>query len=377
MKTYKKLAVCLCMVLILSVAMICVVNAAAENMVITAEDVTAEPEAVVTMDLRMSKNTYGVLGMMIGVTPDEGLDFYVETIQVDDGEGVLVPEEQPVARRNSDKGTIALGKLTFTPGGDITARPYNLLWDGTDALEQNGYLVTLYFKAPATPGVYNVTLTATPDDIYDDDWNNIPTTLVSGTVTVKAAGRTGDEEKTEIEELKSYDSSQEVKDAIDASKLAIDEIYASTTLTEEEKIAAAAQVVESIKKRCGMLNLHFQLPEETTIETAQTDLRIVGTVDSLNYKDAGFYISIDGGEEHRFSTKTVYEAIDATAGGVPVTYSPEGLYKDAKFFTTYTLFGIPKADYNTTITVRGFVVTFDDEEIGGVSKTRTISGLLD
>lgn len=368
MKAYKKFAVCLCLILALSVAAVCTVSAS-DNMVVTAGNVKAAPGEVVTMELTLSKNTYGVLGMVIEVTPDTGLDFYAEVVN---------PETTlKAARVDKTREDLALGDLTFTPGGDITERPYNLMWDAQDAVKENGYLVTLYFMAPTTPGVYNVTLSADPENIYDNDTENIPTTLVSGTVTVETPGRTGDEEKAEIEELKSYDSSQEVSDAVAAGKTEIANIYASTTMSEEEKIAAAAQVVESIKKRCGMLNLHFQLPEETTIETAQTDLRIVGTVDSLNYKDAGFYISIDGGEEHRFSTKTVYEAIDATAGGVPVTYSPEGLYKDAKFFTTYTLFGIPKADYNTTITVRGFVVTFDDEEIGGVSKTRTISGLLD
>ena len=85
------------------------------------------------------------------------------------------------------KGT-ALPGLTFTPPGDLTANPINLIFDGQDADATNGVILTLTFEVPLGEAKsFPVTLTAAPGAFYDDNIEDVDVTLVAGGIEVKAA----------------------------------------------------------------------------------------------------------------------------------------------------------------------------------------------
>lgn len=84
------------------------------------------------------------------------------------------------------KAGSALGSLTFTPGGDLTANPINMLWDGEKADNTNGDIAYLTFVVPKDAGDYTISLTGDPNNFYDNDLKNVPVSFAGGTVTVNA-----------------------------------------------------------------------------------------------------------------------------------------------------------------------------------------------
>jgi len=82
----------------------------------------------------------------------------------------------------------ALGALTFTPGGDLSANPYNLLWDGQEADASNGDVVLLTFTVPKTAGEYKISLGGDPQSFYDNELKDVPVSFADGGITVTAKG---------------------------------------------------------------------------------------------------------------------------------------------------------------------------------------------
>ena len=85
----------------------------------------------------------------------------------------------------------ALTGLTFTRPGNLDANPVTLLWDGLSEDATNGTILTLTFEIPAgaTDGVYTVSLSCDPDDVYTGEMTDILPIFVNGTVTVQNVQR--------------------------------------------------------------------------------------------------------------------------------------------------------------------------------------------
>jgi len=86
-----------------------------------------------------------------------------------------------------EKGT-ALSKLSFTQGGDLSARPFTLLWDAVGADHSNGEFLRLTFKLPKTAGRYTVTPTTREGDTFDNNMKNVMPTFRSAVITVGDGG---------------------------------------------------------------------------------------------------------------------------------------------------------------------------------------------
>lgn len=137
-------------------------SATADGLIVSVVSATVTPDVgSVTVPVKIDGNT-GLAGVMISVSYDKALTL-----------------------TGAKVGT-ALKSLTFTPGGDLTANPFNLLWDGQEADATNGDIAYLTFIAPKTPGDYAITLTADAENVYDNDLKNVPVTFANGTVTVNA-----------------------------------------------------------------------------------------------------------------------------------------------------------------------------------------------
>ena len=82
-------------------------------------------------------------------------------------------------------------------------------------------------------------------------------------------------------------------------------------------------------------------------EATKTNMRIVSSVDSLNYRKVGFEVTKQGESTRTVDTSTVYERIVANAtSGVEYQYSPKTVGTESEYFVTVTILNIIKEDYN-------------------------------
>ena len=124
-----------------------------------------------------------------------------------------------------------------------------------------------------------------------------------------------------------------------------------------------------------VLKVMYQITAGTTIESADADLRLVSTVDDLNYREVGFKLTVNG-KTVKVSSSTVYSAIAANDGGVVFTEDPSIFCEDSEYFITYTITDIKKANFGTDILVVPFWITMDGTEYDGVANTVSVMRAL-
>lgn len=119
-------------------------------------------------------------------------------------------------------------------------------------------------------------------------------------------------------------------------------------------------------------------------EADKRHLRMVTTVDSLDYQQVGFVITINGKTIEK-SSSTVYKNIVAGANGVAFNYEPNSMIEDrtyifsasSAYFMTFTITNISEASFNTNIEVIPYWVTLDGSKVTGTPKILTIQQGLD
>ena len=117
-----------------------------------------------------------------------------------------------------------------------------------------------------------------------------------------------------------------------------------------------------------------QITAGTTAESEQASLRIVSTVDSLNYQEAGFYIQIEGKEKvNKIPCNTVFTRIVAAENGVAFDYQPSIFSSDSTYFMTYTINNIPNANFGTNISVTPYWITLDGTEVKGATSVKNVN----
>ncbi|MBQ1947827.1 MAG: hypothetical protein II359_04385, partial [Clostridia bacterium] len=79
----------------------------------------------------------------------------------------------------------ALQSMTMTKPGDMSANPFNLVFDGLEEDSTNGSIAVLTFAAPTTPGVYPVEISYAEGDVVDGILNPVSLRMNSGSITVK------------------------------------------------------------------------------------------------------------------------------------------------------------------------------------------------
>ena len=136
-----------------------------------------------------------------------------------------------------------------------------------------------------------------------------------------------------------------------------------------------------------VLSVKCQNKAGTTVDTESTSLKVVSSVDSVNYKNYGFELSIitldkNGNLTNKsvFSSEEdisdkVYEKFKiydtATDGTLKLqaTKAPSDVFGDASaYFTTWSVTGIPKSSYGTIIGVKPYWVTKDGMTVEGLTK---------
>lgn len=157
----KRFLLLICIGIMLCAALTVFADAAVEISVGTLPYSSDASEQTVDVPITLSGNTDGITGLALSISYDSGITL-----------------------TNVTRGS-ALSDMTMTPGGDISADPYNITWDTLDADTTNGTIVILTFSVPAS-SEKDYSINATVLSIYDFDMNDIEHTVTNGKLT--AAG---------------------------------------------------------------------------------------------------------------------------------------------------------------------------------------------
>ena len=115
----------------------------------------------------------------------------------------------------------------------------------------------------------------------------------------------------------------------------------------------------------GEAEVKYQLNADASADDATVDLRLISWVDSLDYQDVTFVVTIEG-QTVELSITTVYEAINANGA----TYSTSDLFGQEGYVVTYTIEGLIADYYGSEISVT--VCRTDLEGNAVETETRTI-----
>ncbi len=124
-----------------------------------------------------------------------------------------------------------------------------------------------------------------------------------------------------------------------------------------------------------VMDVKAQITAGTTEYSTSTNMRIVSTVDSLMYSDAGFMITINKTTK-QISCKKVFTKLVAKDGGTVFDYAPTYFSESSKYFTTYTINNIPKANFGTAIKITPYWVTMDGTMVKGNEVIKTVYDCL-
>ena len=118
-----------------------------------------------------------------------------------------------------------------------------------------------------------------------------------------------------------------------------------------------------------VLSVKAQVTSGTNVETEKTDMRLVATVDDLQYKSVGFEVYYNGATTPvRIKTTTVYSRIEAAREGVEYGFSPNIFDTQSEYFVTATLKNIANANFSKSFYIRPYWETLDGTTVYGVSR---------
>ena len=124
-----------------------------------------------------------------------------------------------------------------------------------------------------------------------------------------------------------------------------------------------------------ILSIKMQASED------KTKLRLVSSVDTLDYRNVGFeiYFTPEGQTERKttFEAFTVLKRINAVNTGVTYAYSPKIISADSEYFVTATMTEIASKNLERDFYIRPYWTTCDGTKVYGVSRMFAINDCLD
>ena len=119
-----------------------------------------------------------------------------------------------------------------------------------------------------------------------------------------------------------------------------------------------------------LLSIKCQILADTTVNTDSTQLRLVSTVDNLQYESVGFDIQM-GEKIFHYESKKVCKEIKVTENSnskVEFGCTPKDFHAMANWFTTVTIINIQKNQFTNGIFINPFWTTLDGTTVYGVSR---------
>ena len=117
-----------------------------------------------------------------------------------------------------------------------------------------------------------------------------------------------------------------------------------------------------------VVNVKCQVTANTVATTESCKLRVVTTVDSLDYQEVGFEFKIGGNASFEHKISKVFKKIVAANGNDPFELTPDYFHDSSQYFSTVTLTDIPTAGFTTGIRIIPYWVTLDGTKVYGVGR---------
>jgi len=128
-----------------------------------------------------------------------------------------------------------------------------------------------------------------------------------------------------------------------------------------------------------ILSVKAQLQKDTTSKSSKTNLRLVSSVDSLNYHSVGFEVYYNGSKEPIVvKSSTVYKRIVASeSSGVDYNYNPKVVDTASEYFVTTTLLNINSNNFDKSFFIKPYWKTLDGTTVYGEGKFITVNNGID
>lgn len=260
----------------------------------------------------------------------------------------------------------AVGTATVTDNGDGTLT----VSVTAEAATKGDWLKLVFLPADGVLGSVDVTVTTDAGTVTAPVWFD---TAEEGKVLVEFD--TGDSAETFVADA----STALTPTAPTREGYAFAGWYTTTgvVVTADDLAAGYAKSTRLVAKWVdnSVLTIKAQLKTGTTTESDSTNLRVLATLDSLSYTEAGFVIQINGGTEHTRTVTTVYNQIKAS--GVSYNAWEAGFSEDSRFFFTFNIRNIPQASFADEIKVTPFWETPDGTTVYGAARTMSVNGSAD
>ena len=129
----------------------------------------------------------------------------------------------------------------------------------------------------------------------------------------------------------------------------------------------------------SILSVKLQLKADTIPGSASTNMRLVSSVDSANYKTIGFDVYYNGATTPvKAESSKVFERIVASVeSGVDYNYSAKVVDIESKYFVTATLVNIKSGNFGKSFHIEPYWITMDGTVVYGVGRYVTVNNGLD
>lgn len=118
-----------------------------------------------------------------------------------------------------------------------------------------------------------------------------------------------------------------------------------------------------------VLSVKCQVTKGTTVDTDKSDMRLVSTVDSLQYKRVGFEVYFNGATTPVVvNTTKVYERIVANESGIGYDFSSKIFDVQSEYFVTATLKNISGTNFEKGFYIKPYWETLDGTVVYGVDR---------
>ena len=152
--------------------------------------------------------------------------------------------------------------------------------------------------------------------------------------------------------------------------------FKDITCTPEQALNAEDGTTDAYAKFVDrkILTVKSMVPPGTKAENISASIRFVTTVDSLNYREAGFSIALDNGNPLTKAYTNVYDSLTGVFDdGETVNYDPTDFSTESTSFTAICIKSIPPDHFSSKWNVQAYWKTLDGTEVYGDLVTKTVS----
>ncbi len=123
----------------------------------------------------------------------------------------------------------------------------------------------------------------------------------------------------------------------------------------------------------AVLSVKWQITAGTNAQSTSTKLRLLTSVDTLNFTKIGFTVDFGGVKTLNIAAKEVYRQVTGYVDGNNEYYAPSVFSPESEYFATAVISGIKTANFDTTFTITPTWTTKDGTVVNGIVNSFKVS----